>query len=105
VKPKRHRPAQPPGKATAQGEPLRLRPKPRPKKRPSLWRIARGAREPGEWSDRFLKLLGWAILLALVGYMAWVLFNYFSGHLHQIKKAYKFPPEVQLFQPGSEKVA
>ncbi len=73
------------------------------RKRPPVWQIARGAREPGEWSDRIVRFLAWAIVLGVAGYLAWVLVNHLGGQFRKIKKFYTPPPEVRLFEPAGER--
>jgi len=60
----------------------------RPRRRLPVWMIARGAKGPWELADRVLRLLAFALVAALVGYMSWVLLKHFWRELESIKRHY-----------------
>lgn len=76
----------------------------RPRRTPS-WRIAPGAREPGEWSDRVVRFLAYAVVIGIAAYLAWVLVNHLAGQFRKIKRIYTPPPEIMLFEPAARRSA
>jgi hypothetical protein len=67
-----------------------------PQRRPPVWKIARGARGPGEWADRVVRFLAIVVVVAIVGYIAWVLIRHFSRQFAIIKKPYKSALEMRI---------
>jgi hypothetical protein len=59
-----------------------------PRKRPPVWKIARGARGPGEFADRLVRFFAFAVVAAIVAYISWILLKHFSRELADIKNHY-----------------
>jgi hypothetical protein len=60
-----------------------------PRKSPPVWKIARGARGPGEFADRVVRLLAVAVVVAIVAYISWILIKHFSREFEMIRKPYE----------------